>query len=285
MSAAQSLSPTGSATPLLSIQSLCVDYSPRSRWRKRTVEPALNDVSLDVERGGSLGVVGESGCGKSTLARTIVGLQAPTSGRVLLDGVPLGASRDRQTRRRVQMVFQDPSSSLNPRRTVGATLSELLSVHGLAHDDPQARCRELLELVELPSSALQVYPAGLSGGQRQRVGIARALAVNPDILIADEAVSALDVSVQASIMVLLARLRAELGLTMLFISHDLAVVRHVTERTIVMSWGRIVEDRPTTDLFADPQHEYTQKLLAAAPRLEVATSPRGEASTDERITP
>jgi oligopeptide/dipeptide ABC transporter ATP-binding protein len=215
-----------------------------------------------------VGVVGESGCGKSTLARALTGLAPIAAGSIRFDGGELGVRRKRSTMRRIQMVFQDPGSSLNPSRTVGQTLTELLRVHRVVSAERvRARAGELLELVELPSSLLAAYPRRLSGGQRQRVGIARALALEPDVLIADEAVAALDVSVQASVLNLLSRLRQELGLTLLFISHDLAVVRHISERVLVMYLGRIVEDRPTADLFMDPRHPYTVALMAAAPKM------------------
>ncbi|SFR68912.1 oligopeptide transport system ATP-binding protein [Agromyces sp. CF514] len=240
----------------------------RLRGRPVPVLHALDGVDLVVERGSAVGIVGESGCGKSTLARAIVGLVELDGGALALDGEPLPLKRSRAQTRRIQMVFQDPSASLNPSMTIGQTLGELLRVHRMVPAaDVTRRSAELLELVELPTSLLAAYPRRLSGGQRQRVGIARALALEPEILIADESVAALDVSVQAAILNLLERLRAELGLTLLFISHDLAVVRHLTERVVVMTAGRIVEDRPTEELFRDPHHPYTAALLAAAPHL------------------
>jgi len=229
---------------------------------------ALDGIDLEVDRGRSVGIVGESGCGKSTLAKALVGLVPITSGNILFDGQELHERRERAMRRRIQMVFQDPSSSLNPARTVGQTLDELLRVHGIVPADRIARrSAEILELVELPSTLLSAYPRNLSGGQRQRVGIARALVLEPDVLIADEAVSALDVSVQASVLNLLSDLQRRLDLTLLVISHDLAVVRHISERIVVMYLGRIVEDRPGEDLFEDPRHPYTSALIAAAPTL------------------
>ncbi|MGH2539849.1 MAG: ABC transporter ATP-binding protein [Actinomycetota bacterium] len=243
-------------------------FVARLRGRAVPTLTAVDGVDLDVERGASVGIVGESGCGKTTLARSLVGLVPLSGGSIVFDGSPLSDRRDRATMRRIQMVFQDPSSSLNPARTVGQTLTELLRVHRMVpSDQTRSRAAELLELVELPRSLLAAYPRRLSGGQRQRVGIARALALEPDILIADEAVAALDVSVQAAVLNLLAKLRRDLGLTLLFISHDLAVVRHISERVVVMYLGRVVEDRPTEDLFADPQHPYTVALMAAAPQL------------------
>jgi oligopeptide/dipeptide ABC transporter ATP-binding protein len=215
------------------------------------------------------GIVGESGCGKSTLAKAIIGLLQPTSGTIRLGGAALTGKRDRLTRRRIQMVFQDPASSLNPKMSAGEAISEVLRVHALRPDHAiERRCRELLELVELPASTYALRPTALSGGQCQRVAIARALAVEPDLLIADEAVAALDVSVQASILNLLNDLRRRLGLTMLFISHDLGVVRQVTDRVLVLYLGRVVEDQPTNDAFNDPRHPYARALLAAAPRFD-----------------
>ena len=274
--------------PLLQLDGLTVAFRSgsralaRLRGRPASSLTAVDAVSLEVERGASLGIVGESGCGKSTLAKALVGLVPVTSGTITFDGRPLTGRRDRATQRRVQMVFQDPSSALNPSRTVGQTLTELLKVHRMVPADMiEARARELLELVELPASLLNAYPRRLSGGQRQRVGIARALALNPEVLIADESVAALDVSVQASVLNLMARLRAELGITLLFISHDLAVVRHISERTVVMYLGRIVEDRPTRDIFTDPRHPYTVALLRAAPRLGTKKDPGSAALPGE----
>ena len=261
-------------TALLQVRDLRVDFPTgsamfaRLRGRPRPAVIAVDGISFEVARGASVGIVGESGCGKSTLARALTGLVPVAGGSISFDGAELTARRERSTMRRIQMVFQDPGSSLNPSRTVGQTLTELLRVHRIVPaDGVRARARELLELVELPSSLLAAYPRRLSGGQRQRVGIARALALEPDVLIADEAVAALDVSVQASVLNLLARLRRELGLALLFISHDLAVVRHVSDRVLVMYLGRIVEDRPTADLFTDPRHPYTVALMAAAPKM------------------
>jgi oligopeptide/dipeptide ABC transporter ATP-binding protein len=232
------------------------------------VVTAVDGVDLVLERGASVGIVGESGCGKSTLAKALIGLVPLAGGTIAFEGSQLVGRRDRATMRRIQMIFQDPSSSLNPSRTVRQTLRELLRVHRMVPADRvEERAGELLELVELPRSLLAAYPLRLSGGQRQRVGIARALALEPDILIADEAVAALDVSVQASVLNLLSRLRRDLGLTLVFISHDLAVVRHISERVVVMYLGRVVEDRPTRDLYSGPRHPYTVALIAAAPRL------------------
>jgi peptide/nickel transport system ATP-binding protein len=232
------------------------------------VVQAVAGVDLEVARGEVLGLVGESGCGKSTLGRCIVGLYRPTAGEVLWEGQPLHADRDRAQRRRMQMVFQDPYSSLNPRMTVRQTLSEVLRVHRMVpRERVDERCRELMDLVGLGARSLDAHPRQFSGGQRQRVSVARALALEPELLVADEPVSALDVSVQATVLNLLDDLRTQLGLTMLFIAHNMAVVRHVCDRVSVMYLGRIVEKAPTAELFANPRHPYTQGLLKAVPRL------------------
>ncbi|QYN32308.1 ABC transporter ATP-binding protein [Pseudonocardia sp. DSM 110487] len=226
---------------------------------------ALNGVSLAVGPGETLGVVGESGCGKSTLARVLVRLDDPTRGRVVLDGVDLTALRGRRLRahrRHVQMVFQDPFSSLDPRQPVGAALDEVLTVHGLRRP---GRVEELLDLVGLPAEFTARLPHEMSGGQRQRVGIARALAPEPRVLLLDEPVSALDVSVRAEVMNLLAHLRAELGLALVFISHDMAMVRQISDRVAVMYFGRIVEEGGWREVLADPLHPYTAGLRAAVP--------------------
>ncbi|RZU65359.1 peptide/nickel transport system ATP-binding protein/oligopeptide transport system ATP-binding protein [Microterricola gilva] len=248
----------------------------RLRRRPAPIVHAIDGIDLVVERGSAVGIVGESGCGKSTLAKALVGLAPLSAGTVAFAGEPLGNRRTRAQTRHIQIVFQDPSASLNPSMTIGQTLRELLRVHDMVPaGSVQRRAEELLELVELPASLLNAYPRRLSGGQRQRVGIARALALEPEILVADESVAALDVSVQAAILNLLQKLRTELGLTLLFISHDLAVVRHISDRVVVMYLGTIVEDRPTEDLFRDPRHPYTAALLEAAPQMGVMKQPGG----------
>ena len=257
--------------PLLELQGVRVDYTFARPWLSREPAPllrAVDRVDLAIREGETVGLVGESGCGKSTLARTIVGLQEPSEGQIRFGGERIDRPRPNWVPRRIQIVFQDPYSSLNPRMSVAQTISEMLSVHHVvAKSHVSARVDELLELVGLSPSIRDAYPRQLSGGQRQRVGIARALSLEPDVLVADEPVSALDVSVQATILGLLEDLRARLGLTLLLIAHDLAVVRQVCERVAVMYLGRIVEEGPVETIFVDPRHPYTQALLRAVPSL------------------
>jgi len=239
------------------------------RGKPKQAVHAVEQVSLEVFAGETLGIVGESGCGKSTLARCLVRLHEPDGGTIRFDGQDVlgmtGAAR-RAFNRHVQMVFQDPYGSLNPRMTVGDTLAEALHVHAIVpKSGSAARVRELLDLVHLPADAAERYPHEFSGGQRQRIGIARALAVEPRLIIADEPVSALDVSVQAAIVNLFMELQDRLGLTLVFITHDLRLVKHMTHRVAVMYLGRIVEVGPTADLFAAPRHPYTQALIRAVP--------------------
>jgi oligopeptide transport system ATP-binding protein len=246
--------------------------APGGRGIRDTVRPALVDASLSLERGESVGIVGESGSGKSTFARCIALLERPDAGRVFLNGIDLtglGPGPLRRSRRSIQVVFQDPYSSLNPRLTVGSTLREVLQVHRLAaRDQIGRRVDELLDRVGLPARAVDRYPSDFSGGQRQRICIARALAAEPDVLIADEPVSALDVSIQAQILNLLADLRAQLALSMIFISHDLHVVRYIAPKIAVMFGGRIVEVLPPGIPLESARHPYTQALLASRSRLE-----------------
>ncbi|MGO1974782.1 MAG: ABC transporter ATP-binding protein [Propionibacteriaceae bacterium] len=260
----------GTGDVLLDVHEVTVRYTVGVGRAKRQLV-AVDQADLTVEVGQIRALVGESGSGKSTLARVVCGLERDYTGTVSYDGQPLTYRRTRDQRRQVQMVFQDPYASLDPRMTVAQTLSELLRYHRIV---PRAqvrdRCRELLERVHLPASLLDQRPAGMSGGQRQRVAIARALALDPRLLVADEAVSALDVSVQAGIVNLLADLRDDLGVAVLFIAHDLAVVRTLCDEVSVIHHGRIVEEGSRDALFDDPQDPYTRQLLAAVPRLQSA---------------
>lgn len=260
------------APPLLSVQDLKVHFPFRRgsllRSQKGVIR-AVDGISFDIRRGETLGLVGESGCGKSTTARAIINLVHPTSGRVSIDGVNIANMSDSAMlpyRRRIQMVFQDPFASLNPRMTVGDIIGEPLIVHSLARGrDRKLEVLRLMELVGLNPRFLNRYPHEFSGGQRQRIGIARALAVQPDLILCDEPVSALDVSIQAQIINLLMDLQQKLGLSYLFIAHDLAVVRHIATRVGVMYLGRMVELASAEDLYTAPKHPYTEALLSAVP--------------------
>jgi peptide/nickel transport system ATP-binding protein len=238
--------------------------------KRGAVVRAVEDVSFDIPEGGTLGLVGESGCGKTTVVRTLLRLQSATSGRAEFVGQNILTAGKRDLislRRQIQVVYQDPSTSLNPRHRIASILAEPLLVHGLCKSKSEARARveELLELVGLPVEIAERYPHQMSGGQRQRVGIARALGMKPRLIVCDEPVSALDVSIQAQIMNLLADLQAKLGLTYLFVAHDLAVVRHISDVVAVMYLGRVVETATRAELFSTPRHPYTRALLAAVP--------------------
>jgi oligopeptide/dipeptide ABC transporter ATP-binding protein len=269
---------TQSSDVLISAEEVTKQFRlPQSLARRLLGQPpqavhALNGVSFTLHRGETLGIVGESGCGKSTLARCLVRLYDCDDGKVRFEGediAHLAGPERRAFNRRVQMIFQDPYSSLNPRMTVRQVLAEALSVHRMRPKaEIPARIAELLELVRLPADAADRYPHEFSGGQRQRIGIARALAVEPEVLVADELVSALDVSVQAQVVNLLLQLQQQLQLTVVFVAHDLRLVRHISHRVAVMYLGRIVEIGPTEALFSAPRHPYTRALLDAAPELD-----------------
>ncbi len=230
---------------------------------------AVDDISFSIEQGQTLGLVGESGSGKTTIGRTIVRLYKPTGGQILFDNRDLATMQGeplRQVRRRVQMVFQDPFASLNPRFTVGSLIAEPMHIYRLgSHQEIRERTAELLRVVGLRAEYIDRYPHEFSGGQRQRIAVARALSINPEFVIADEPVSALDVSVRAQVLNLLQRLQRQFNLTYLFVSHDLSVVRHVADRIAVMNLGKIVELSDRDELYADPKHPYTRALLSAIP--------------------
>jgi oligopeptide/dipeptide ABC transporter ATP-binding protein len=262
-----------SEDPLLSVEDLTVWFPVRGSGllrRQGGEVRAVDGVSFDVQRGETLGLVGESGCGKSTVGLALLRLEEPTSGRVTFDGqdvTDLDKQDLRTLRRRVAMIFQDPFASLNPRRSIGDSIAEPLEIHGL-HTGKQPRAKrvgECLELVGLNPDFRNRYPHEFSGGQRQRIGIARALACEPDFVVCDEPIASLDVSIQAQVMNLMERLQAELGLTYLFIAHDLSAVQHLSDRIAVMYLGRIVEIADRRALYEEPKHPYTRALLSAVP--------------------
>ncbi len=259
------------ATPILRLRNVTKEFTVRGGIIARTTArvQAVSDVSLDILGGQTLGIVGESGCGKSTLGRTMLQLVKPTAGSIQFNGEELVGKSPRALRKirpNLQMVFQDPYSSLNPRMTVGSILAEPLRYHrGLSGADARKRVAELLDLVQMSPEHANRYPHEFSGGQRQRVGIARAISLEPSVVVLDEPVSALDMSIQAGIVNLLDELQQELGLTYVFIAHDLAVVRHLSDHVAVMYLGRIVEEGPQEVVYANPRHPYTKALLSAVP--------------------
>lgn len=256
---------------LLEVSDLRVHFPfRRGGWfrSERSHIRAVDGVSLSIRSGETLGLVGESGCGKSTLARAIVRLLTPNGGEIWFDGQRIDQFNDRQMRAvrpNLQMIFQDPYASLNPRMTIGGIIAEPLAIHGMSRSDRKLETLRLLEMVGLNPRFLNRYPHEFSGGQRQRVGIARALALQPKLIVCDEPISALDVSIQAQIINLLIDLQQKLGLSYLFIAHDLGVVKHIADRVGVMYLGRIVETASAADLYAEPQHPYTRALLSAVP--------------------
>ncbi|WP_084259738.1 ABC transporter ATP-binding protein [Microtetraspora malaysiensis] len=263
---------SGAEDVLVEVRDLKVHFPIRRGFLRRTTGhvKAVDGVDLTIHRGNTYGLVGESGCGKSTFGRAVLQLEQVTAGQVMLDGIDLATLSGealRRQRRHMQMVFQDPLGSLDPRQSVESLLLEGMKAHSMTGDANQARARlrELLSAVGLPMSALNRYPHEFSGGQRQRIGIARALSVEPQLIIADEPVSALDVSVQAQVINLLEDLQRELGLTYLVIAHDLAVVRHISDQVGVMYLGSIVEEADADELYSRPLHPYTRALMSAAP--------------------
>jgi len=261
--------------PLLEVEHLVKHFAVREvqgiSMTRATVK-AVDDITFTLPEGQTLGLVGESGCGKTTTSRLITRLETPTAGAIRYRGTDIAGMKEKELRplrREIQMIFQDPYSSLNPRQTVGAILRTPLQVHGLAKGREKNRTKELLELVGLNPEHINRYPSEFSGGQRQRIGIARALAVEPRLIIADEPVSALDVSIQAQVMNLLANLREELNLSFVFIAHDLGVIRHFCDKIAVMYLGKIVELGEKPSIYSQPQHPYTQALLSAAPDINV----------------
>lgn len=260
------------ASPLLEVKDLCVHFPVKSGLfgHIHNTIKAVDNVSFNIFKGETVGLVGESGSGKTTIGRAIVRLNQPTSGSVLFQGKELLTLNNQQMlpyRKKIQMIFQDPYNSLNPRLTIASILSEPLEIHFPAMKGAERRKKaiQLLEMVGLQAQQIDRYPHEFSGGQRQRIGIARALAVEPELIICDEPVSALDVSVQAQIVNLLQDLQQTLGLSYLFIAHDLAVVEHISNRVLVMHRGTIVEQAKAEEIYNNPQHPYTRKLLAAVP--------------------
>ena len=261
------------SVPLLEVRNLKVWFPIRTGIFRRHTDDvkAVDDVSFSIEKGTTVGLVGESGSGKTTIGRALLKLYPPTAGEVLFEGhdvLPMHEDLFRPYRRKMQMIFQDPFGSLNPRLSIFQIVGEALEIHfpTMTREDRRARVAELMKQVGLKPEMMERYPHEFSGGQRQRIGIARALAVKPEFIVCDEPVSALDVSVQAQIVNLLQDLQDELGLTYLFIAHDLAVVEHISDHVLVMYHGKIVESAPAEQIYESPQHDYTKKLLAAVPK-------------------
>jgi oligopeptide/dipeptide ABC transporter ATP-binding protein len=276
--------------PLVSAEGVSRSFASRSGWLARRNEiRAVREVDLIVGRGEAVGVVGESGCGKSTLGRMLLHLTPPSSGRVLFDGRALDEltpAMRRGLRARMQMIFQDPYGSLDPRRPAGDQIADGMVIHAIAdRATARARTAELLRRVGLDPGHAARLPHEFSGGQRQRIAIARALATDPDFVVADEPVSALDVSVQAQIIALMAELRSAFGLALLFISHDLHVVRHLCERVVVMYLGRVVEEGNAQEIFRAPAHPYTRALIAATPSIHARKRAAGEVLSGELPSP
>ena len=259
--------------PLLEVRNLKVYFPIRTGVFRRHTDDvkAVDGVSFSIERGTTVGLVGESGSGKTTIGRALLKLYPPTAGEVMFEGrdvLPMREDEFRPYRRKMQMIFQDPFGSLNPRLSIFQIVGEALEIHfpEMSREDRRARVAELMKQVGLKPEMMERYPHEFSGGQRQRIGIARALAVKPEFIVCDEPVSALDVSVQAQIVNLLQDLQDELGLTYLFIAHDLAVVEHISDQVLVMYHGKIVESASAEEIYERPQHDYTRKLLAAVPK-------------------
>lgn len=274
---------------VLSLQGLTKRFITKG-WmgKSKSTVFAVTDVNLSLKRSSTLSLVGESGCGKSTVGRMAVGLLEPTSGSIVIDGVDireLDAGERHRQKRNAQIIFQDPYASLNPRMTAGAIVAEPMRNYGYASADIRTRVARLFDVVGLNKASIKKYPHEFSGGQRQRIGIARALALEPKLIVCDEAVSALDVSVQAQIINLLMDLQRNFGVSYLFIAHDLAVVKHISDEVAVMYLGRIVEQARKADIFSKPAHPYTKALLASIPKIDAARRKEWNVLTGEMPSP